>query len=134
MGKYVYKYKTQIKCRNLACSWMEIVNITSNYPQINFCYQCVSIKSWFLSYRWWQKHRLLNNFQKILFIYFWLCWIFVATWTFSLVRWARATLSLLCAGFSLQGLSGCGAQALVCAAHGLSCCSSRAVSSCGTWA
>ena len=69
----------------------------------------------------------LNNFFIILFIYLWLCWVFVAAWAF-LKLWMQrlATLQLQCRGFLLwwlllswstgsvvveHGLSGCGAPA-----------------------
>ena len=45
---------------------------------------------------------LINLF--ILFIYFWLCWVFVAACGFSLVAASGRYSSLWCAGFSLQWL------------------------------
>ena len=66
----------------------------------------------------------LYFFKKILFIYFWLCWVFVAAGGLSLVAASGGYSSLWCAGFSLQwllllqstgsrcaGFSSCGAQA-----------------------
>ena len=40
----------------------------------------------------------------ILFIYFWLCWVFVAARRLSLVVASEGYSSLQCAGFSLQWL------------------------------
>ena len=75
-------------------------------------------------------------FLKILFIYFWLRWVFVAVHGLSLVAASGGYSSLRCAGFSLwwllllrstgsrrAGFSSCGSQAL-----------ERRLSSCGTWA
>ena len=69
-----------------------------------------------------------------LFIYLWLCWVFVAVCGLSLVVVSRGSSSLRCAGFSLwwllslqstgsrhAGLSSCGTQAV-----------DRRLSSCGT--
>ena len=71
-----------------------------------------------------------------LFIYFWLCWVFVVVRRLSLVVASRGYSLLRCAGFSLQwlvllqstgsrrrGFSSCGTWAL-----------ERRLSSCGTWA
>ena len=87
----------------------------------------------------------------ILFIYFWLCWVFVAACRLSLATVSRGYSSLQCAGFSVQwllavasrsGFSCCGAWALgarasVVVARGLSSCGSwgleRRLSSCGAW-
>ena len=76
----------------------------------------------------------LNKF--IYFIYFWLCWVFVAAHGLSLVAASRGYSSLRCAGFSLwwllllrsavsrrMGFSSCGFQAL-----------ERRLSSCGALA
>ena len=76
------------------------------------------------------------NLSFGLFIYFWLCWIFVAACGLSLVAASGAHSSLRCAGFSLRwllllwstgsrraGFSSCGSQAL-----------ERRLSSCGAWA
>ena len=74
------------------------------------------------------------------FIYFWLCWVFIAAHRLSLVAASRGYSSLWCAGFSLRWLLLCGARALgarasVVVARGLSSCGSRALerrlSSCG---
>ena len=53
-------------------------------------------------------------FKKIIvfFIYFHLCWVFVAEHCISLAAGSRSTLSWWCAGFSLWWLSSCRAQAL----------------------
>ena len=74
-----------------------------------------------------------------LFIYFWLCWVFIAARRLSLVVENGGYSSLRCAGFSLRwllllwstgsrcaGFSSCGTWASVVMAHGLS--------SCGSWA
>ena len=71
-----------------------------------------------------------------LFIYFWLCWVFVAVRGLSLVVVSGGYSSLQCAGFSLQwllllrstgsrraGFSSCGFRALE---HSLSSCGARA--------
>ena len=70
------------------------------------------------------------------FIYFWLCWVFVAAHGLPLVAANRGYSSLRCTGFSLQWLlslwsmgsrrvdfGSCGSQAL-----------ERRLSSCSTWA
>ena len=70
----------------------------------------------------------------ILFIYFWLCWVFIVVHGLSLVAVSRGYSLLQCVGFSLQwllllrstgsrhaGFSSCGTQASVVVAHGLSC-------------
>ena len=66
----------------------------------------------------------------ILFIYFWLCWLFVAACGLSLVV-ARG-------GFSCCGAPALGAQASVVVTCGLRSCGSwaleRRLSSCGAWA
>ena len=92
-----------------------------------------------------------TTFLKIkfiyLFIYFWLCWVFVAARRLSLVAVSRGYSSLWCTGFSLRwlllrstgsrhvGFSSCSTRASVVAARGLSSCGSRALerrlSSCG---
>ena len=77
---------------------------------------------------------LINLF--ILFIYFWLCWVFVAACRHSLVVASGGYSSLQCVGFSLQwllllwsmgsrhaGFSSCGSWALE---HRLSSCGVRA--------
>ena len=43
-------------------------------------------------------------FLKYLFIYFWLCWVFIAARGLSLVATSRGYSSLRCSGFSLQWL------------------------------
>ena len=83
----------------------------------------------------------LNLFY--LFIYFWLCWVFVAVHGLSLVVASGGYSSLHCAGFSLQwllllqstgsscmGFSSCGSWALECR---LSSCGARAQLVCGMW-
>ena len=77
----------------------------------------------------------------ILFIYFWLCWVFVAArWLSLQLRRARATLccgarASHCGGFSCCRARALGTQASVIAARGLSSCGLRALecrlSSCG---
>ena len=68
---------------------------------------------------------LLNHYLFLnLFIYFWLCWVFVAAWGLSLVAASRGYSSLRCAGFSLWWLlllwaRALGVQASVVAARGL---------------
>ena len=79
-----------------------------------------------------------------LFIYFWLCWVFVSVHGLFLVATSGGYSSLRCAGFSLQWLlslrstgSRC-ARTSVVVACGLSSCDSRTpehrLSSCGAWA
>ena len=77
----------------------------------------------------------------ILFIYFWLCWVFVAACRLSLVWRAGATLpcgarASHCSGFSCCRARALGAWASVVVACGLSSCGSwaleRRLSSCGT--
>ena len=71
-----------------------------------------------------------------LFIYFWLCWVFITACSLSLIAASRGYSSLWYAGFSLQwllllpstgsrhtGFSSCGAKAL-----------ELRLSSCGVWA
>ena len=74
-----------------------------------------------------ESYHILLSFLKnkfILFIYFWLCWVFVAVHGLSLVVVGRDYSSLWCAGFSLLWL-------LLLLSTG----SRRAgFSSCGTWA
>ena len=75
-------------------------------------------------------------FKNYLFIYFWLCWVFVALCGLSLAAVSGGYSSLRCAGFSLQwllllqstgsrcaGFSSCSLQAL-----------ERRLSSCGAQA
>ena len=78
-------------------------------------------------------HALLLFLNKFvcLFIYFWLCGVFVAVRRLSLVVQVGATLR--CGeqdsnrgGFSCCGARALGAQASVVAAHGLSSCGARA--------
>ena len=90
----------------------------------------------------------IGFFLKILFIYFWLRWVFIAACGLSLVAESRGYSLLRCTGFSLRwllllqstgsrhmGFSSCGTRASVVVAHGLSSCGSRALecrlSSCG---
>ena len=88
------------------------------------------------------KDIFLNKFIY-LFIYFWLCWVFVATCGLPLVTASRDYSSLQCAGFSLQWLpllqsTGSSMRASVVVAHELSSCGLQAVerrlSSCGAQA
>ena len=76
-----------------------------------------------------------------LFIYFWLCRVFVAARGLSLVAVSRGYSSCgarvsHCGSFSCFGALALGAQASIVVAHGLSSCISRALecrlSSCGT--
>ena len=75
-------------------------------------------------------------FKNYLFIYFWLCWVFIAVRGLSLVAANGGYSSLWCTGFSLRwllllwstgsrrvGFSSCGLWAL-----------QRRLSSCGAWA
>ena len=84
------------------------------------------LERWFLS----------SFFKKINFIYFWLCWDFVAARRLSLAAASGGYSSLRCSGFSLRwllllqsrgsrhtGCSSCGSRAL-----------ERRLSSCGAWA
>ena len=80
----------------------------------------------------------LNKFIYFYFIYFWLCWVFVAVPRLSLVVASRATLrcgarASHCGGFSCCGARAQGTQASVVGAHGLSSCGSRAQLLCGMW-
>ena len=97
------------------------------------------------------QHRVDTNLQffylinlRILFIYFWLHWVFVAVRGLSLVA-ASGGYSLLCSawashcgGFSCCGAGTLGVWASVVVACGLSSYGSRALegrlSSCGAWA
>ena len=86
----------------------------------------------------------------ILFIYFWICWVFVAERVLSLAEASGGYSSLWCAGFSLQwllllrstgsrcvGFSSCSTQAqqlwLVGSRARLSSCGTRAYLLCGIW-
>ena len=60
---------------------------------------------------------------NLLFIYFWLCWVFVAAWGLSLVVVSEVTLRWGAQVSHCSGFSCCGAQALDCS-----------LSSRGTWA
>ena len=89
---------------------------------------------------WGQHCFLFLFFVMFLFIYFLLCWVFVAAHGLSLVVAHRGYSLLRCAGFSLRCFSCCGARALgaptsVVVARGLRSCGSRALqrrlSSCG---
>ena len=79
-----------------------------------------------------EAHSFFLNKFICLFIYFWLCWVFVAVCRLSLVAVSRGYSSLWCAGFSLSwllllrstgsrraGFSSCGTWASVVVAHGL---------------
>ena len=75
------------------------------------------------------KLYLSLSFSKILFIYFWLCWVFVAAWAFLRLWWAEL-------------LSSCGMQVSHCRLPLLRRTGSRAwalavareLGSCGSWA
>ena len=78
-----------------------------------------------------------------LFIYFWLCWVFVAVRGLSLVAMSGATLccsarASRCSGFSCRRARALGVWASVVVARGLSSCGLWApehrLSSCGAWA
>ena len=78
-----------------------------------------------------------------LFIYLWLCWVFIASRRLSLVVASGATFCCGAQGSHCGGFSCCGARALgmrasVVVVHGLSSCGSRALerrlSSCGAQA
>ena len=77
-------------------------------------------------------HKNIFLFLNIyLFIYFWLCWVFVAACGLSLVAARGVYSSLRCVGFSLLWLlllrsTGSSTQASVVVARGLSSCGSRA--------
>ena len=51
-----------------------------------------------------REHLEWFSFKIILFIYFWLCWVFVALWGLSLVASSGGYFSLWCTGFSLRWL------------------------------
>ena len=89
--------------------------------------------------------RFIYFFKKYfyLFIYFWLCWVFIATCGLSLVVASGSYSSLRCTGFSLQwllllqstgsrhaGFGSCGSRALE---HRLNSCGTRASFLCGMW-
>ena len=61
--------------------------------------------------RWWIIP-LSYFFKFIWFIYFWLCWVFVAAHGLTLVAGSGAYSSLGCTAFSLQCFSCCRARAL----------------------
>ena len=69
-----------------------------------------NIYIWYLRYLYIQKQ--FSFFNINLFIYLWLCWVFIAAWGLSLVAVSGATLH-------------CGAQASRCG--GFSCCGARAL-------
>ena len=84
-----------------------------------------------------------HYYLKYLFIYFWLCWVFVPALRLSLVAVSGGYSSLRCMGFSLQwplllqstgsrcaGFSSCGSRAVE---HQLSSCGTRAQLLCGMW-
>ena len=50
------------------------------------------------------ENRLLEKVETTLFIYFWLCWVFIAARGLSLAEVSGGYSSLWCAGFSLQWL------------------------------
>ena len=74
---------------------------------------------------------LFIYFNKFIYFYFWLRWVFVAAHGLSVVA-ARGSYSLLwCAGFPLGGFSCYRAQALGVQASVVV---ARGLSSCGSWA
>ena len=87
----------------------------------------VTIRGWpaqglFAPPNWISVHKGLPAFffqtNFIYFLYFWLCWVFVAMWAFLWLQQAGSTLKLWCLGFSLPwlllfqstGPSACGLQ------------------------
>ena len=82
--------------------------------------------SWYI-YLFIKKYFFLKNFfinLFILFIYFWLCWVFVAARGLSLVAESRGYSLLQCTGFSLQWLLSLWSTG----------CRRVGFRSCGTWA
>ena len=75
----------------------------------------------------------LTTARNLMFVYFWLCWVFIAA-GFSLVVASRGCSLLWCAGFSLWWLlllqSTGSRQRVSVVAHGLSSCSSQALDHC----
>ena len=66
-------------------------------------------------------------FLKILFIYFWLHWVFVAGCQLSLVAASKATPWLWCMGFSLWWILLLQSTGSVAVVHGLSCSAVRGI-------
>ena len=59
----------------------------------------------FIFFKWFGEFSFSSIFfLKNNFIYFWLCWVFIAVWAFLLSQQAESTLSLWCVGFSLHWL------------------------------
>ena len=103
--------------RNLHASFQQLCYILPDKPCKNI--QCTKNKSYFYSVL-----PLKHNF-----IYFWLCWVFIAVWAF-LSRSEQGLLQLQCTGFC------CGARALQCVSF-RSCGSptqEHRFNSCGAWA
>ena len=77
-------------------------------------------------------------FNKFIYFYFWLRWVFIAMCRLSLVAASGGYSSLWCAGFSCCRAWALGVRASVVVAHGLSSCGlqalERGLSSCGSWA
>ena len=125
-------YTSNLQCKNtLILAWRMIKTIGEGAKKEKLDY---SIPNWI---------NPLDIFLKIYFIYFWLCWVFVAMHRLSIVAARGATLRCSvrashCSGFSHCGAWALGEQASVVVACGLSrCCSwalERRLSSCGAWA
>ena len=105
------------------------------------CYACVSSSPVFLlsNYKlgmfklpgWENQEFTFSFFLKIIFIYFWLFWVFVAVCGLSLATASEGYSWMQCLGFSLRWLLLLQAQALGTLASVLVACD---LSSCGTWA
>ena len=99
------------------------------YPQVNSGFaRCYGL-SFSLSLFLLLPFRVNYYFFNYLFVYFWLCSVFVAMWAFSTVSWTVLGCGAgasYCDDFSWCEAQAVGAQAPVVAACGLR--------SCGTWA
>ena len=123
---------------DLGNSSVFMCRIVLPHPQINMLKSCTSS---ILECGCIWRQGLFKNFY--LFIYFWLCWVFIAAHRLSLVATSGCYTSLQCVGFSLWwllllqstgsrcvGFSSCGLQALACR---LSSCGTRAQLLRGMW-
>ena len=88
------------------------------------------------------QHHLFFCFNNFKNLFFWLCWVFIATQTFLYLQQAGSTLHWIAQASYCSGLFYCGPQARghwvsVVVAHGLNSCSSlvleHRLSSCGQW-
>ena len=84
-----------------------------------------------------QRHTFPAFIHSFIFIFIWLCWVFIAARRLSLVVASGGYSSLRCTGFSLQWLLL--SQSMGSKRAGFNICSTRALehvgfSSCGTWA